>query len=241
MARTPPGAGKPAEKAKKPDRREKLRQIRTAFTLTRKADRRLVPYLAAAFVLPVAAFVGAGVLIGPLIYFVLMGVLLGLTLMVVVFGRRASTAMFAQVEGQPGAALAILKSIRGDWRVEPVVAATTAQDMVHRVLGRPGVILVGEGSPRRLGPLLGQEKKRVGRIIGDTPVYDFIVGDEEGQVPLKKLQNHFVKLPRNITGKQVNALDTRLQALGGMNVPMPKGPLPKGARMPRGGKLQRPR
>jgi len=131
--------------------------------------------------------------------------------------------------------------MRGDWRVTPVAAATAAQDMVHRVLGRPGVILVGEGSPRRLRPLLGQEKKRVGRIIGDTPVYDVIVGDEEGQVPLKRLQNHFLKLPRNITGKQVNALDIRLQALGGMNVPMPKGPLPKGARMPRGSKLQRPR
>jgi len=241
MASTPSQPKKPAKKAEKPDRRAKLRQIRTAFTLTRKADNRLIPYLAGAFLLPVAVLVGIGVLLGQPIYFALLGVLVGLTLMVVIFGRRAANAMFAQVEGQSGAALAILQSMRGDWRVTPVVAATTAQDMVHRVLGRPGVILVGEGSPRRLRPLLGQEKKRVGRVIGDTPVYDFIVGDEEGQVPLKRLQNHFVKLPRNITGKQVNALDTRLQAIGAMNVPMPKGPLPKGARMPRGSKMQRPR
>ncbi len=242
MASTPKSA-KPADKPakKKKARGQRLKQIGTAFNLTRKADRRLIPYLALAFVLPVAVLVGIGVLIGQPIYFALMAVLIGLTAMVVVFGRRASNAMFAQVEGKTGAALAILQSMRGDWRVTPVVAATTAQDMVHRVLGRPGVILVGEGSPRRLGPLLGQEKKRVGRIIGDTPVYDFIVGDEEGQIPLKRLQNHFVKLPRNITGKQVNALDTRLQAIGGMKLPMPKGPLPKGARMPRGTKAQRPR
>ena len=241
MARTPTSQ-KPAKKPeKKKDRGQRLKQIRTAFSMTRKADRHLIPYLAIAFVLPVAVLVGLGILLGQPVYFVPMGLLVGLTMMVVVFGRRASTAMFAQAEGQRGAALAILQSMRGDWRVTPVAAATAAQDMVHRVLGRPGVILVGEGSPRRLRPLLGQEKKRVGRIISDTPVYDVIVGDEEGQVPLKRLQNHFVKLPRNITGKQVNALDIRLQALGGMNVPMPKGPLPKGARMPRGSKLQRPR
>ncbi len=240
MARTP----KPPEPAKKPptkDRREKLRQIRTAFKMTRETDSRLVPYLLAAFLLPLIVLIAIGVLFGYPIYFAVMGVLIGLTLAVVVFGRRASTAMFAQVEGRTGAALAILQSMRGDWRVTPVVAANTNQDMVHRVLGRPGVILVGEGEPRRLGPMLGQEKKRVGRVIGDTPVYDFIVGDDDGQIPLKRLQNHFVKLPRNITGKQVNSLDTRLQAIGGMNLPMPKGPLPKGARMPRGSKMQRPR
>lgn len=241
MASPPSKSQQPAKKPEKKDRREKFRQIRTAFDLTRKADSRLVPYLAAAFLAPVVVLVVVGVLLDKPIYFAAMGVLIGLTLTVVVFGRRASKAMFAQVEGKQGAALAILQSMRGDWRVTPIVAATTAQDMVHRVVGRPGVILVGEGSPRRLRPLLGQEKKRVGRVIGDTPVYDFIVGDEEGQIPLKRLQNHFVKLPRNITGKQVNALDTRLQAIGGMNLPMPKGPLPKGARMPRGSKMQRPR
>ncbi|MGB9377624.1 MAG: DUF4191 domain-containing protein [Mycobacteriales bacterium] len=239
MARTP----KPSKPDKKPakDRLEKLRQIRTAFDMTRKADSRLVPYLAASILGPIVVLLGIGFLLSKPVYFAIMGLLIGLTLAVVVFGRRASTAMFAQVEGQAGAALAILQSMRGDWRVTPVVAATTSQDMVHRVLGRPGVILVGEGSPRRLRQLLGQEKKRVGRIIGDTPVYDVVVGDDEGQIPLKRLQNHFVKLPRNITGKQVNALDTRLQAIGGMNVPVPKGPLPKGARMPRGNKAQRPR
>lgn len=241
MASTPSKRDKSAPKSPKPDRREKLRQIRTAFSMTRKADKRLVPYLIASFVLPVLILVALGVLLGQPIYFSIMAVLVGLTMVVVIFGRRASNAMFAQVEGQAGAALAILQSMRGDWRVTPVVAANTAQDMVHRVLGRPGVILVAEGEPRRLRPLLGQEKKRVGRVIGDTPVYDVIVGEEEGQIPLKRLQNHFLKLPRNITGKQVNALDTRLQAIGAMNIPMPKGPLPKGARMPRGSKMQRPR
>lgn len=237
------GAGTAGRKpaAPKAPRGERLKQIRTAFTMTRKRDRWLIPYMLLAFVLPVLIAVVIGIFVGHLVYLIVLSVIFGFTLAVIMFGRRASSAMFAQVEGQTGAALAILQSMRGDWRVTPVVAATAAQDMVHRVVGRPGVVLVGEGSARRLAPLLGQEKKRVGRLIGDTPVYDVIVGDEDGQVTIRKLQNHFVKLPRNITPKQVNALDTRLSALGGMKVPMPKGPLPKGARMPRGAKAPRAR
>ncbi len=233
-------AGKPAGKPKAP-RGERRKQLRAAFDLTRKRDRRLVPYMLLAFLLPVAVAVLIAIFAGHWIYLIVLGIVLGFTLAMLVFGRRASSAMFAQVEGQTGAALAILQSMRGDWRVTPVVAATAAQDMVHRVVGRPGVVLVGEGSPRRLALLLGQEKKRVGRLVGDAPVYDVVVGDEEGQVSIRKLQNHFVKLPRNITPKQVNALDTRLAALGGMKVPMPQGPLPKGARVPRGAKTPPPR
>jgi hypothetical protein len=230
------GSGAKGQPKAKGERWARLKQLRVAFDMTRKSDRRLVPYLLAALLGPIVVLVAVGLLIHHVVYLGALSVLIGLTLAMAVFGRRASKAMFSQVEGQAGAALAILQSMRGDWRVTPVVALTTSQDMVHRVLGRPGVILVGEGSPRRLGPLLGQEKKKVGRLVGDTPVYDVIVGDEEGQVELRKLQNHFVKLPRNITPKQVNALDTRLAALGGMKVPMPKGPLPKGARVPRGPK-----
>jgi hypothetical protein len=110
---------------------------------------------------------------------------------------------------------------------------------VHRVVGRPGVILLIEGSPARLKNLIVQEKKRVSRVAPDVPVYDITVGDGEGEVPLRKLQTHFIKMPRNITPKQINALENRLQALTATRPPLPKGPLPKGARMPKGAKLNR--
>ncbi|MDQ6873525.1 MAG: DUF4191 domain-containing protein, partial [Actinomycetota bacterium] len=160
MARAPK-PDKPARAAKgtkppKAERGQRLKQIRTAFDMTRRQDRRLIPYMLIAFLAPVLIMVTVGLFTGHLVYLSVLSVVIGFTLTVIVFGRRASSAMFSQVEGQPGAALAILQSMRGDWRVTPVVAVTTGQDMVHRVLGRPGVVLVGEGSPRRLGPLLGQ-------------------------------------------------------------------------------------
>ena len=50
-------------------------------------------------------------------------------------------------------------------------------DVVHRAVGKPGVVLVGEGSPNRLPSLLAAEKKRVSRVAFDVPIYDLQVGD----------------------------------------------------------------
>jgi hypothetical protein len=121
--------------------------------------------------------------------------------------------------------------MRGQWRVTQGIAGTTQLDAVHRVIGRAGVVLVAEGAPHRTKNLLAQEKKRTARLIGTIPIYDIVVGNEEGQVPLRKLQTHLAKLPRNITAKQMDVVEGRLTALGSRAAAMPKGPLPPGAKM----------
>ena len=45
------------------------------------------------------------------------------------------------------------------------------------------MIFVAEGAPSRVKPLLAQEK-RTARLVGDVPIYDVIVGNGEGEVPL---------------------------------------------------------
>jgi hypothetical protein len=102
---------------------------------------------------------------------------------------------------------------------------------VHRVLGRPGIILVAEGSPARVRNLLAQEKKKIARVVGDTPIYDIVVGDEEGQIPLRKLSAHVMKLPRNLSAAEVNSLGRRMSAMGGPRMPVPGGPMPGGRQM----------
>jgi len=123
--------------------------------------------------------------------------------------------------------------MRGDWRVTPAVASTTQFDMVHLVIARPGVILVGEGNPARVRQLLGQEKRRLAKVIGTAEMRDFIIGDDEGQVSLKKLRTTLMKLPKTLSGKDVNALDKRLKALSARPA-MPKGAIPKNMRPPKG-------
>lgn len=215
-------------------RGQRLAQIRAAFALTRKHDPRLVPLLAAVALGTLALFVVLGfVLDSPVLYGVI-GLLAAFTAALFVFGRRAQRATFAQVEGQPGAAAAVLQSARGDWRVTPAVAFTRNQDLVHRAIGRPGVVLVAEGAPHRVAGLLAQERKRVSRVAAEVPVHEVVIGDDKGQVPLRKLQTHLLKLPRRLKPAQVNALDKRLKALPAGNLAMPKGPLPKNVKLPRG-------
>jgi hypothetical protein len=188
-----------------------------------------------AFVLIVALAVAAGIAIGGFTMYMLipLGIVLGALVAFIIFGRRAQKSVYRKAEGQTGAAAWALDNLRGRWRVTPGVAATGHFDAVHRVIGRPGVIFVGEGNAARVKPLLAQEKKRTARLVGDVPIYDFVVGNGEGEVPLAKLERHLNKLPANINVKQMDSLESRLVALGSKVGPaaMPKGPLPNAAKL----------
>ena len=221
-----------AAKAKAP-RGQRIRQLIQAYKLTYARDRQLPLWMALAFVGAAAVIFLINLLAGIALFIgIPIAVIFGVLAATFVFGRRAQKAAFSQVEGQPGAAGWVLGNMRGDWRVTQGVQVNAQLDAVHRVLGRPGVILVGEGAPHRVRPLLAQEKKRVARIVGDTPIYDVILGDGEGEVPIRRLNNHLVKLPRNLNQAQVNALEKRMAALGGTKAaPLPKGPMPTRARL----------
>lgn len=228
------GKGKGATSKPKQSRGARIKQIGQAFSVTRKNDPKLLPYVLAAFFGTFLVLLAIGFVLGHPIYLGFLGLLFGLIVTAIVFGRRAQASAFSQVEGQLGAAAAVLQNMRGDWRVTPAVGFTREQDLLHRVLGTAGVVLVAEGSPSRTRSLVANEKRRLTRIVGTTPVYEIVVGDDEGQVGLRGLEKHFLKLPKNIKGKQVNELDRRLKAIAAPPLPIPKGPMPQGGRMPRG-------
>ena len=225
------GKGKAAPKKAKAPRGARLKQIRMAFKATRAQDPKVLPLVLAAFFGPLLLLIAIGLLVGGVFYLGFLGLLLGLVAAAFVFGRRVQATAYSQVEGQIGAAAAVLTNMRGDWRVTPAVGFTREQDLVHRVIGRPGVILVAEGAQNRARNLIATEKRKVARIIGDTPVYDVVVGEGEGQVGLRQLERHFLKLPRNIKPKTVNELDRKFKALPTTSMPIPKGPMP--TRVPR--------
>jgi len=221
-----------AKAAKRSTRKERFAQLRAAFTATRKADARMLPLVLVALLVPFALLLVVGLLVGHPVLLGFLGLMLGLVAATAVFGRRVQGNAYSQVEGQLGAAAGVLNGMRGDWRVTPMVGFNREQDMVHRVVGRPGVVLVGEGSPSRARSLLVNEKKKLARFVGETPVYDVLVGDGQGQVPLRALEKHFAKLPRNVKPREVNILDRKLKAMA-PSLPIPKGPVPRGGRMPR--------
>jgi hypothetical protein len=214
----------------------RLRQIGQMVALTKNADPRYVPVLVVTEVVVMAVAFLLGNLLAGWILGVVFALLAGLIAFTTVTGRRGQAAAYTRLEGQVGAAAAILDSLRGDWRVTPAVAFNRNQDVVHRVVGRAGVILVGEGRGAGVRQLMGDQLRRIRKVVGDAPLHDIVVGDGEGQVPLRKLQAHVMKLPRTLKPREVNAVDSRLKALGGTAMPLPKGPVP--TRMPRGGKVR---
>ena len=205
------GAGKPAKpsraekKAARAERSQQRRQtwrnLLQAFQMTRKTDKALVPLMVGVFVLAVVVLWALGsLLIGqPVWLSIPLGVVLGVAAAMLIFSRRAQSSAYAQAEGQPGAAAYVLDNLRGDWRVKQAVAGTTQLDAVHRLIGRPGNVLVGEGAPHRIRGLIAQEKRKLARVAGDTPIYDVIVGRADGEVPLQKLSGDVRTIMSSVT------------------------------------------
>jgi hypothetical protein len=225
-------AAKAEKRAGKKERRAQLWQV---FKTQVKQDKRLLPYM-------IGTLLGTAGLITLLSWLTRMtwwiglifGVIIGAMLALIVFARRVQRSVYKQAEGTPGAAAwSLQNNLKGRWRITPTVAGTTHLDAVHRVIGRPGIILVGEGAAHRVKPLIAQEKKRIARVVGDTPIYDVIVGTEEGEVRLRKLNSYLMKLPRNISAGAVGQLDLKLASLATRSpqVGLPKGPMPAGAKM----------
>jgi hypothetical protein len=210
----------------------RLKQIRLVASLVNQQDRKALPIVIGSAVAIIVVCVLVGIFTGTLAFLLPVGVLLGLLTGMILFGRFAQAAQFKAIEGQPGAAAAVLQSMRGNWTVTPAVTANRNMDVVHRAVGRPGVILVGEGAPSRLTPLIAAEKKKTARVAHEVPVYDFQVGNAEGQIPVRQLQRKIMRLPRNLRPAAVSDLNYRLKALQ-PSMQMPKGPLPKGVRQPR--------
>ncbi|RSM34689.1 DUF4191 domain-containing protein [Amycolatopsis balhimycina DSM 5908] len=224
-------AAKQAKKEKRAASKARRGQLFEAFKMQRKEDPWLIPWMVGAILVVAGLLFGIGFFFKAQWVLLPLGLVLGGLLAMIIFGRRVQRTVYSKADGQPGAAAWALENLRGRWKVTPTVAATTQLDAVHRVLGGPGVVLVAEGAPHRVKTLLAQEKKRVSRLIGDTPIYDVTIGHEDGQLPLKKLQGYLMKLPRNLKPAQVDALEAKLAALGNRGAALPKGPMPAGAKM----------
>jgi hypothetical protein len=148
------------------------------------------------------------------------------------FTRMASSAAYASIEGEPGAAASVLMSIRKGWTVTPAVSVNKAQDMVHRAVGKAGVVLVAEGG-FGVRALLNDEKKKMERFAPGVPVHEIVIGSGDSDVSVRKLQKRMKKFPKKLSTVQVRELRARLKAVGGMNIALPKGPMPKNMRMPK--------
>ena len=209
----------------------RFKEFRDAYAITKSVKPWIGLLLAGVVVGVVAIATAIGVVTNLPIYAGILGLLTSIIIALVIFTRIAGSAAYASIEGQIGAGASVLMAIRKGWTTTPAVAVNRNQDMVHRSVGRAGIVLTGEGSGAAVKQMIADERKKSERFAPGAPITEIIVGDGAGQVPLKKLQKHIQKLPKKLTAHQMRELRMRLKAVGGMSLPIPKGPMPKGVKI----------
>ena len=226
MARTTSSSPKPQ---KEPGR---LKQMYRVFQMTRRYDSTAVWWMALGFALPVLAGIAIGILtsldsVFGLVLWIIAGVLTGLLAFLIILGRKAEKAAYSQIEGQPGAVGAVLKSSlpRGWTGSEmPVAISPRTQDAVYRAVGKGGVVLIGEGPKTRTQKMIDDERRKVSRILPNVPVNVLQVGPDDDSVPLHKLARRLGKFKKTLNKAEIYAVSNRVSSLHkGPNLPIPKG------------------
>jgi hypothetical protein len=212
----------------------RMRQIVQTVKVTRQSDPISTWLMLGGLLVPIIVFSLIAWLIGPPLIWAPFGPLIGLLAAMYILTWRAKVGAYKRYEGQPGAAEVAMNLLPKTWLKHPVITMNRYQDVVHRVVGPPGIVLIGEGQAGRVRQLLASEQKKHESIQQGIPVTTVVVGREANQVPLDKLTRWLRKLPKAIKPAQVTQLQSRLKALDAIRpkVPMPRGPMPnpKGAR-----------
>lgn len=166
------------------------------------------------------------------IYAGILGLLLGLMGATYFLTWRVRVISYARLDGQPGAAVAVLDQIKRGWNIEqePVAFNPRAQEFVFRMTGRPGIVLISEGGSASVTRMLKEEERKAARVAPNVPIHLIQVGHGPGQVELSKLERAVRRLPKKLTAAEVAAVAKRLRSMGGLRAPVPKGIDPMRAR-----------
>lgn len=210
----------------------KIKQLWQIFQLTKKTDKALVPILILTLVAPLAGgialaiFISAGSIL-TLVLYIITGIMVSILLTLIVMGQRAEKTAYQQISGQPGAVGAVLRSaLRRIWQASefPVAVNPRTQEAVYRAVGKPGVVLIGEGPQSRTKKMLDDERRAVLRAVPDIPVHFIFVGPDADATPLPRLSKKMRSFKNSLRKAEVLAVSHRLNSLQrGGTLPIPKG------------------
>jgi len=208
----------------------RFKTIRDAYSVTKSVKPWIGLVLFATFIVVLAIGITLGFVFNHPVYGGFVTTPVAVLAAMFLFTRVAGSAAYANIEGQMGAGASVLMAIRKGWTTTPAVAVNRQQDMVHRSVGRAGIVLTGEGG-FAVRQMIQDEKKKAERFAPGVPITEVIVGDGDGQISIRKLQKHVTKLPKKLSAHQMREVRARLKAVGGLSMPIPKGPMPKGIKI----------
>jgi hypothetical protein len=205
-----------AAKGDAPKKQSQLAVVKDAYRLVKKDSPLAVVWCLVIFVLVLTFGIIIGNNLGHPIYAGFITLPVAFLAAFFLFTRYANTAAFASIQGQLGAGASVLMSIKRGFVTTPAVNVNRDQDMVHRVSGKAGIILVGEGG-FGVKSLMQDEKRKMERFLSGVPVTEVMVGENSGQVSIKKLHKHLKKLPKKLNTAQLREVRARLRSVGGLN------------------------
>ena len=208
----------------------RFQTFRDAYKVTKSVKPWIGIALILIFVVVLVVGISLGIIFGHPVYGGFVTIPLAALAAMFFFTRIAGSAAYSSIEGQIGAGASVLMAIRKGWTTTPAVAVNRQQDMVHRSVGRAGIVITGEGG-FAVRQMMQDEKKKSERFAPGVPITEVYVGDGDGQVPIRKLQKHLTKLPKKLSAHQMREVRARLKAVGGLSMPIPKGPMPKGTKI----------
>lgn len=180
-----------------------------------------------------------GIVTGHYVSWILTGIVTAVVVPMVIMTPMVSKAAYKKVDGIPGAAGGVLSQLGRGWVTseEPVQYTKDMKNFVFRAVGKPGVVLVAEGSGD-LSSLVRAAAKHVNRTVASAPVTTIYVGYGERQVPLPQLRRTITRLPKKMTAQEIADTAQRLEAIGTNALPIPKGIDPARMRMSARSRIQ---
>ena len=233
-----------ADPASTPDTAEdlakagRLKQIRMVAGLVHKANPKAMPIVIGSGLGTLVILVVVGLLIGLAAFLIPLGVLLGVLVSTILFGRFAQAAQYSAIEGQPGAAAAVLENMRGNWTVTPAIAANRNMDVVHRAVGRAGRHPGRRGLPQPAWPACSP-RRRSGSPgwLTRCPSSSSRSGTARARYRSASCSGRSCGCRGNLKPDAVSDINHRLKALQ-PSMQAPKGPIPRNVRQP---KMPRPK
>lgn len=225
----------------KPKRENPFKRLRTVYRTIKQIDPQIGLWMLLAFVVVLAVGALIGLVMGHVLASLLVALPFAALAAMIMMSRRGERAAFAQMEGQRGASIGGLSALRRGWYYdqEPVAADATKPSeintaaVVFRALGRPGVVLLGEGPKHRVDRLFVKETKKINRVAPGVTVHTFLVGSGEGELAPRKIRMTLTKLRPELSKEEMAVVHKRLKSLPGIRQGVPAGVDPTRARMDR--------
>lgn len=220
------------EKVRKPKGNGMFSQFRQQVKFLKDVDPKAVPLgilfgsLALLGISTLGAFLSGFQFLGMVIWIVF-GIVTGYLSLLLTMTTRANTAIFKKYADEPGRiSITVGTLTRRRWKGanQPVAINARTKDMVFRVVGPAGVVLMAEGSKTSAKALLEEERRKVQRLATGVTVHTFYSSQDGEGVPLGQLHKKISKLKKTLNRSEISAVQNRLASIDSRSgMPIPKG------------------